>query len=260
MLMNEKRAEWGRHLASRLMSMTGAEREDAVADSLANLMHLCQQYAQEFGSFEDCLDRAKRNFAAELTEDADNVFPEVSMLDREGVPDFSKVFNAAMENVTSNVERVTDKRADYAHEDIVAAIREREEMHVRVDMMKQILLATDPDAIDEIRANFRSKEIKCDCYLDAVESQYGADANLFDAVEIHGIRIADGLEEMDDQATDAFGVFLHLKTGGVEQVGEFNSPRMAEDYAKFVGGLYAGQVYNYSFSARPVAKASGLSM
>ena len=260
MLMNEKRAELGRQLAARLISLTGAVEESAVAQAMTNLMHLCQKDPDRFGQFEANLDLARNNFKTELTEQAGDVYPEESTVDQDGVPDFGRVFDAALETVTEAVNREIVSNSETSHEGVLAAIREREEIFVRVDMMKQILLAVEPQAIDEIRATFSKNTIQCHGFLDTTERFYTETAG-FDAIEIHGIRCYEpGVEELNDSATDAFGVYVHIESKGIDQIGQFSSPRMAEDYAKYAADRYQVAIYNYSLSNRPAAKAAGPSM
>ncbi len=50
---------------------------------------------------------------------------------------------------------------------------------------------------------------------------------LFDTIEIHGVRQEDGYVEQDDDVPDFFSVYLHFKTGGLLCVGDHATYEMA---------------------------------
>jgi hypothetical protein len=64
--MNDRRATWAAQALATFMAATGTDREDAVADLLADLIHWCDRNAQEFGRE---LARAEAHYAAETSDD-----------------------------------------------------------------------------------------------------------------------------------------------------------------------------------------------
>ncbi len=63
---NEDRAEWARKALATFMFTTGSEREDAVCDLLADLMHYCRLNDIDF---EDELRRGRVHFEEEVSEE-----------------------------------------------------------------------------------------------------------------------------------------------------------------------------------------------
>ncbi len=63
--MNCKRAYWARSAVATFMTVTGVDREDAICDLLADLMHLCKQYPSSYGDFANNLRRATNHFDPE---------------------------------------------------------------------------------------------------------------------------------------------------------------------------------------------------
>jgi len=66
--MNNRRAAWAGQAIAAFMAATGTDREDAVADLLADLIHWCDRNGQAFGHE---MARAKDHYQAEtLGEDS----------------------------------------------------------------------------------------------------------------------------------------------------------------------------------------------
>jgi hypothetical protein len=65
---NETRAGWAQEAVERFQARTRTDDDDAVADLLCNLMHLCNQSPDIYGPFAAALRRAEFNFEAELDE------------------------------------------------------------------------------------------------------------------------------------------------------------------------------------------------
>ena len=77
------------------------------------------------------------------------------------------------------------------------------------------------------------------------ESIIGARHGDYDAVEIHGVRDLNSSIpdegtccEIDDANPQFFSVYAHLKAGGVECIGDFQTHAMAIEYAKDVAAKY----------------------
>ena len=47
-MLNPNRARWAAAALAELRRLTGADEEDAVSDLLADLMHWCDRFGQEF--------------------------------------------------------------------------------------------------------------------------------------------------------------------------------------------------------------------
>lgn len=67
------------------------------------------------------------------------------------------------------------------------------------------------------------------------------DPNDYDAIEIHGVR--DSTEhpsccEVDDSDPLFYSTYVHLKRGGLECVGDFNTIEAARDYAEQLSRKY----------------------
>lgn len=74
----------------------------------------------------------------------------------------------------------------------------------------------------------------CDDYLEAVLKE---GVEQFDAVELHGVsRCGDDIE-VDDTNPDFFSVYLHLKSGGVDCVGDYGMQRFAELRAREIARI-----------------------
>lgn len=87
-----------------------------------------------------------------------------------------------------------------------------------------------------------------DRYADSVIVCY---AHHYDAVEVHGVRnfasdSDDGTcYEIDNVAPTAFSVYVHLKAGGVDCVGDFGKYDDAVQYGAEVSRQYGWPVRNY---------------
>lgn len=64
--MNDKRAAWAESALETFMDATGADKEDALADFLADLMHWCDRNE---GDFDAAMSRARYHYEAETTAD-----------------------------------------------------------------------------------------------------------------------------------------------------------------------------------------------
>lgn len=64
--MNQNRAAWAAHALTAFKAITGADPGDALADLLADLMHLVDQEGADFMA---ALARARMNYDAEIIED-----------------------------------------------------------------------------------------------------------------------------------------------------------------------------------------------
>ena len=62
--MNGTRADAAEHAVSAFMGATSTDREDAIADLLTNLQHLCDREGIDFAAQ---LARANRNYTSETT-------------------------------------------------------------------------------------------------------------------------------------------------------------------------------------------------
>ena len=56
---NQDRADYAMQALLRFQEVTGTDDDDAIADLLCDLQHLCD-YETRFGKFADCLDLATR--------------------------------------------------------------------------------------------------------------------------------------------------------------------------------------------------------
>jgi hypothetical protein len=61
--MNDSRAAWAGAALSTFMTQTGTDREDAMSDLLADLMHWADRNGQDFDA---ALDRAREHYKAEI--------------------------------------------------------------------------------------------------------------------------------------------------------------------------------------------------
>lgn len=62
---NKERADWADRTVQMFQIITGADRDDAVSDLLANLMHLADDEDTDFAAD---LTRAEMHYAAEIEE------------------------------------------------------------------------------------------------------------------------------------------------------------------------------------------------
>lgn len=67
-MMNHKRAGWARNAIDTFMDDTKTDKEDAIADLLCDLMHMCDQDAN-FGNFKEQAERAVRIYEGEIIDD-----------------------------------------------------------------------------------------------------------------------------------------------------------------------------------------------
>jgi len=65
---NVNRAAWAASAVAEFQAVTGSDDEDAVADLLGDLMHLCARKSKKYGTFEECLRRAEEFFGYENRE------------------------------------------------------------------------------------------------------------------------------------------------------------------------------------------------
>lgn len=95
----------------------------------------------------------------------------------------------------------------------------------------------------------------------------------YDAIEIHGARdVGDPGRpdstscEVDDEDPQFFSVYVHLKEGGVECVGDHETRELAKDYASELSAKYGFLVYDFSpekkvaRAPKKVAKSLGMGM
>lgn len=67
--MNDDRAAWAETALASFQAETGTDDGDAIADLLADLMHLCDRKPERFGaSFRAQLERAEGHYEAETDE------------------------------------------------------------------------------------------------------------------------------------------------------------------------------------------------
>jgi hypothetical protein len=68
---NNARAQWAETAIRQFQICTGSDWDDAIADLLADLMHLCDRTTREDGAtaldFADELERARQHYEAETT-------------------------------------------------------------------------------------------------------------------------------------------------------------------------------------------------
>ncbi len=67
--MNDKRATWAEHALEEFMLQTGTDPENALADLLVDLMHLCDRVPETYGEFDAQLSRARGHYANETSDD-----------------------------------------------------------------------------------------------------------------------------------------------------------------------------------------------
>lgn len=93
-----------------------------------------------------------------------------------------------------------------------------------------------------------SLEAIYDRYADSVIGCY---AHHYDAVEVHGVRnLAAGGDdatcyEIDNIAPTSFSVYVHLKDGGLDCVGDFSEYADVVQYSAEVSAEYGWPVRNY---------------
>ena len=66
---NQHRAQWALAALREFQSQTATDDEDAVADLLSDIMHLCGRNPHGWGWFETNLRRARDNYEAEVEEE-----------------------------------------------------------------------------------------------------------------------------------------------------------------------------------------------
>lgn len=66
--MNFKRAGWASSALETFQHDTQTDDEDAVADLLCNIMHLCKFEPEKYGEFERQLERAKSMHEGEVAD------------------------------------------------------------------------------------------------------------------------------------------------------------------------------------------------
>lgn len=87
-----------------------------------------------------------------------------------------------------------------------------------------------------------------DRYADSIIGRF---AHHYDAVEVHGVRnFACGTDdgtyyEIDNLTPTAFSVYVHIKDGGIDCVGDFTSYDDAFQYGAEVGAQYELPVRNH---------------
>jgi len=87
-----------------------------------------------------------------------------------------------------------------------------------------------------------------DRYAGSIISCY---AHLYDTVEVHGVRnFASGTDngtcyEIDNLTPTSFSVYIHLKDGGLDCVGDFGRYDDAVQYGDEVGAEYGWPVRNH---------------
>lgn len=65
---------------------------------------------------------------------------------------------------------------------------------------------------------------------------------LFDAIEISGVEdLGNGIVEVSDKP-DFWSVYLHMKEGGVQCVGDFTRLENAKDYAESLSKKYGWEI------------------
>jgi len=75
------------------------------------------------------------------------------------------------------------------------------------------------------------------------------DPDNYDTIEIHGVRETNENPtccEVDDDAPSFFSTYVHLKHGGLECVGDFNTAQAARDYADRLSRQYGWPVADYT--------------
>lgn len=66
---NEMRAEWAERAVEVFIDISLTDGGDAMADLLADLMHLCHRQPVRYGTFDEALRRAQSNYQAEVEEE-----------------------------------------------------------------------------------------------------------------------------------------------------------------------------------------------
>lgn len=65
--MNDERANWAEHAIQKFIEITGTDKEDALTDLLANLMHWADRNGADF---KQALMMAEMHYEAETSDDA----------------------------------------------------------------------------------------------------------------------------------------------------------------------------------------------
>lgn len=69
--------------------------------------------------------------------------------------------------------------------------------------------------------------------------------NEFNGIEIQGVRSEGEAIEVNNSSPEFFSVYLHRKTGGVQCVGDFGSPRRAAAFAESISRTTGWTIHNY---------------
>lgn len=68
-IMNSKRVTWALIALKAFQDATGADDEDAIADLLCDLRHLCDVHEEPYGDFAAQFGRANANYEGEVADD-----------------------------------------------------------------------------------------------------------------------------------------------------------------------------------------------
>lgn len=66
---NGDRAKWAKVSVCAFQNVTGTDDEDAIADLLADIMHLCDRETDTYSTFDDAMRRAQAHYIAETMEE-----------------------------------------------------------------------------------------------------------------------------------------------------------------------------------------------
>lgn len=87
-----------------------------------------------------------------------------------------------------------------------------------------------------------------DRYADSVIGCY---SHHYEAVEVHGVRNFASTSddstcyEIDNESPMSYSVYVHLKVGGLDCVGDFSKYEDAAKYGKEIGSQYGWPVHNF---------------
>lgn len=116
--------------------------------------------------------------------------------------------------------------------------------------MNNILLLAAPAAAS-VQAASPSAEPPATIFDRYADSVIGCFAGHYDAVEVHGVRnFASGTDngtcyEIDNLTPTSFSVYVHLKDGGLDCVGDFGKYDDAVQYGAEVSAEYGWPVRNH---------------
>jgi hypothetical protein len=69
----------------------------------------------------------------------------------------------------------------------------------------------------------------------------------FDAIEIQGVRnVGDDVAEVDNDNPEFYSTYVHMKTGGVQCVGDHPTLEEAQAYAEELSAQYGYPIYCYT--------------